>query len=125
LTCVGWFDSLSFINISPLKKYDNKIDRLIQLGYKQPSPVQVESFKVLFDGESAVIESETGSGKTLAYSIPLISQVDPLKVVTQGIIIVPTRELGMQVKSVVNQLVSGERQNHKLVIFSLSFFFYM
>jgi ATP-dependent RNA helicase DeaD len=99
-----------------------KIDRLIQLGYKQPSPVQVESFKVLFDGNSAVIESETGSGKTLAYSIPLISQVDPLKVVTQGIIIVPTRELGMQVKSVVNQLVSGERQNHNLPFF---FFFFL
>lgn len=82
-------------------------ERLLEMGFHRPAPVQVES-SILYDGKtSAIIESETGSGKTLAYLLPLLSQIDPAKRLTYGIVIVPTRELGLQVKSVASQLVCG------------------
>lgn len=76
--------------------------------------MQVESSKLLYDGKSAVIEAETGSGKTLAYLLPLLSQIDSSKMSTQGIVIVPTRELGLQVKSVASQLINGTYVNSYL-----------
>lgn len=43
--------------------------------------------------------SQTGSGKTLAYLLPIFAKVQPTRAAVQAIVIVPTRELGMQVCS--------------------------
>lgn len=46
-------------------------------------------------GEWAV---QTGSGKTLAYLLPIFSKILPSRAAVQAIVVVPTRELGMQVR---------------------------
>lgn len=54
-----------------------------------------------------VLQARTGSGKTLTYALPLISKLDPSRSSIQAIIVVPTRELGLQVTSVIKQLITG------------------
>ncbi len=57
--------------------------------------------------ENIILLSNTGSGKTLAFLLPLLSKIDFLKVQTQVLIIVPSRELAQQIESVFKLMCTG------------------
>ncbi len=72
--------------------------RAIQaLGWKQPTPIQHKVIPLLRDGRDLVGQAQTGSGKTGAFGIPLVERLDPAQRVLQALILVPTRELALQV----------------------------
>lgn len=85
-----------------------------QQGYKQPTPIQSRAIPKVLDGRDVLASAETGSGKTAAYTLPLLqSLLDERSVAghikTQGhhiraLVLVPTRELAVQVTEVINQL---------------------
>lgn len=54
-----------------------------------------------------VLQAQTGSGKTLAFGLPVLSKLDASRAAIQAIVIVPTRELGLQVSTVLRQLASN------------------
>jgi len=72
---------------------------------------------VIFDGKDVIIQSQTGSGKTLAYCLPIVSRIDATRSAIQAVIIVPTRELGLQVTAVLKQLSHGAPE--KIMIMSV------
>ncbi|MBC6295606.1 DEAD/DEAH box helicase [Listeria sp. FSL L7-1517] len=81
-------------------KLSEEIKRAInELGYKEATPVQKEVIPVALTGKDIVAKSQTGSGKTAAFAIPLSDQVIWEENKPQALIIVPTRELAMQVKT--------------------------
>ncbi len=89
--------------------------RAEECGWKHPTVIQHRAIDVIFnDGHDAIIQSQTGSGKTLGYLLPLLSRIDPTRSSIQGIIVVPTRELGVQVARVARRLAagSGSRTKH-------------
>lgn len=49
----------------------------------------------------AVLHAQTGSGKTLAFLLPFFSFVEPSRAAVQCLVVVPTRELGLQVREMV------------------------
>lgn len=71
---------------------------LDSLRYYQPTPVQQEIIPLALNNEDILTESQTGSGKTAAYGIPLCEQVIWEENKPQALILVPTRELAMQIK---------------------------
>lgn len=89
-------------------------DRADDLGYRLPTDVQRRSAPIILDGADCVIEGETGSGKTLAFllsslsllSYPPDTYVEDLKG-PQLVIIVPTRELGVQIVMLAYKLLGG------------------
>ena len=68
-----------------------------QAGWAELLPVQAKAMPYLFARQDMMIQSRTGSGKTGAYLLPLLELVNPLKRATQALILVPTRELALQV----------------------------
>ncbi len=54
-----------------------------------------------------ILHAHTGSGKTLAYLLPTLCNIDPSRQVLQAVIIVPTRELGLQVVKIARRLAGG------------------
>lgn len=72
-----------------------------------PSPVQASAIPPLLAGKDALIQSQTGSGKTLAYLLPMLARLDPDKPGVQGLVLVPTQELGIQVRDVAKLLLEG------------------
>jgi ATP-dependent RNA helicase DeaD len=60
-------------------------------------PVQARAIPYLLARRDMLIQSRTGSGKTGAYLLPILSQVDPARPLTQALVLVPTRELARQV----------------------------
>ncbi len=63
--------------------------------------------QVIFSGKDTIVQAQTGSGKTLMYSVPLLAKVTPSRSAVQAVVIVPTRELALQVTAVLRQLSVG------------------
>jgi ATP-dependent RNA helicase DeaD len=65
-------------------------------GFKEPSPVQKDSIPLILDGHDIVSQAQTGTGKTAAFGLPIIQMMHGNRGV-EALVIVPTRELAMQV----------------------------
>ena len=66
-------------------------------GWTDLMPVQARGIPYLFSMRDTMIQSRTGSGKTGAYLLPILEMVNPLSPTTQALVLVPTRELALQV----------------------------
>lgn len=76
-----------------------------ELGFTVPTPIQEEAFPMILSGKDIVGIAQTGTGKTLAYLLPLLRELKYSKQLTPRILIlVPTRELVIQVTQEVEKL---------------------
>ncbi|GAB4054294.1 DEAD/DEAH box helicase [Spirosoma litoris] len=83
------------------------INALNDLGYTTPTTIQQNVFSVVMSGRDVCGLAQTGTGKTLAYLLPCLRQLQFSKEkLAQLLIIVPTRELVVQVLETVNQLTT-------------------
>ena len=71
-------------------------DAIGQLGWDEPTQIQIEAIPFARKGMDVVGQAKTGSGKTAAFGIPIIESCEP-KGSTQAIVLCPTRELAVQV----------------------------
>lgn len=69
----------------------------LQVGWTELMPVQAKALPYLFAQRDMMIQSRTGSGKTGAYLLPILEMVNPLELSAQALVLVPTRELALQV----------------------------
>lgn len=66
-------------------------------GWTKLMPVQAKAIPYLLAGRDLMVQSRTGSGKTGAFLLPILHQIDSSRRVCQALILVPTRELALQV----------------------------
>jgi ATP-dependent RNA helicase DeaD len=77
---------------------------LIDLGYEEPTPIQSEAIPVLLSGSDLIGQAATGTGKTAAFALPILNQVDnPRRRNPMALVLVPTRELAMQVSEAMHR----------------------
>jgi ATP-dependent RNA helicase DeaD len=79
---------------------------LLALGYEEPTPVQSAAIPPLIAGRDVLAQAATGTGKTAAFALPLLHILTPkapAKERTTALILVPTRELAMQVAEAVHR----------------------
>ncbi|MGH9678705.1 MAG: DEAD/DEAH box helicase, partial [Candidatus Acidiferrales bacterium] len=92
-------------NFSELQISNTTKERLSFAKFVMPTPVQAASIPVSLEGKDVLATAQTGTGKTLAFLIPIIEKL--LNQKGQGIealVLVPTRELAMQVVDQYNAL---------------------
>ena len=77
---------------------------LAKLKIDSLNEMQVRAIETIGENENIILLSSTGSGKTLAFLIPLIQSLDPSIKKTQALIIVPSRELALQIEQVFRSL---------------------
>ena len=75
------------------------------------NPMQKEAIAVIKKTTNTVLLSPTGTGKTLAFLLPLIQTLDPECPHVQVLILVPSRELAIQIEQVVRNMGSGFKVN--------------
>ncbi len=80
------------------------IIRLRHLNFISPTEVQEKVLPLALEGKNILCSSETGSGKTLAFVLPMIQQLIEQKI-SQGLIIVPTREIAIQIESLLENFL--------------------
>jgi ATP-dependent RNA helicase DeaD len=86
------------------------VDVVSALGYEEPTPVQREAIPLLLDGRDLLGQAETGTGKTAAFALPMLERIGqsrPVPRQTCGLVLVPTRELAMQVAEAVHKYAKG------------------
>ncbi|MEJ6739353.1 MAG: DEAD/DEAH box helicase [Actinomycetota bacterium] len=81
------------------------VEALANLGYEEPTPIQRESIPPLIAGQDLLGQAATGTGKTAAFALPMLQTLDPdnRSKNPTGLILVPTRELAMQVSEAVHK----------------------
>ncbi|HWZ18672.1 MAG TPA: DEAD/DEAH box helicase [Ktedonobacteraceae bacterium] len=82
----------------------------------EPTPIQAEAIPALLAGNDLVGQSATGSGKTLAYGVPLVERLARDKRVVQALVLLPTRELAVQVHAVLGMLATSRRLTTALLV---------
>ena len=71
---------------------------LNELNYIRPTPIQAETIPIILTGKNVLGQAKTGTGKTAAFGIPIFMHIDVNVRAPQALIVVPTRELAMQVR---------------------------
>lgn len=68
-----------------------------RVGWSKLTPVQAKALPYMVDRRDLMVQSRTGSGKTGAFLLPILAELDPTHPYCQAMILVPTRELAVQV----------------------------
>ena len=79
-------------------------------GYENPTPIQAGLIPVALEGTDVVGQARTGTGKTAAFAIPILEQLaypDEIPL-PQALVMVPTRELAVQVRDEIAKLSKGQ-----------------
>ena len=72
------------------------------LGYEEPTPIQAEAIPPLVAGDDLLGQAATGTGKTAAFALPILERIVPgAPVAPLALVLVPTRELAMQVSEAI------------------------
>lgn len=89
------------------------LDQILNnLGFSAWNPLQEQTLKASQKEDNLLILSPTGSGKTVAFLLPLVENLDSDANDIQSLIIVPSRELGLQIADVFKSM----KTNHKVTV---------
>ena len=77
---------------------------LKDMGYSEPTAIQEEVIPLVGEGRDVVGQAQTGTGKTAAFGIPLVEAIDRSAREPQALVLVPTRELAVQVRGELSRL---------------------
>jgi len=81
------------------------LEKLAKLKYSIPTPIQKQAIPIAIQGKDIVGIAQTGTGKTLAFGIPMIQRLNQVK--GRGLVILPTRELAIQVEEALRKYGSS------------------
>jgi len=90
---------------------------LVDVGYEAPSPIQSATIPVLLAGHDLIGQAQTGTGKTAAFALPFLSMLDLARREPQVLVLVPTRELAIQVAEAFQKYASKMPGLHVLPIY--------
>jgi ATP-dependent RNA helicase DeaD len=90
---------------------DSLVKAVTGLGYEEPTPVQSATIPLILSGTDLLAQAATGTGKTAAFALPMIQLLAQDKKTgrskTRGVVLVPTRELAMQVAEATHKYARG------------------
>lgn len=90
------------------------LNRIVALGFTHSTPIQFKAIPIATAGEDVVGIAQTGSGKTLAFAIPMLQHVQKTR--TIGLVLVPTRELAVQVEETIKKICGLSQFRSALII---------
>jgi ATP-dependent RNA helicase DeaD len=103
-------ESAATTGFEALGLHPRLVETLTALGYEEPTPIQREAFPPLSEGKDLIGQAATGTGKTAAFALPLLhrlAQLDRTRPQPSVLILVPTRELAMQVAEALHRYSKG------------------
>lgn len=95
------------MSFSQLGLSDVLVQTVAQLGYQKPTHIQTQAIPVILQGRDLIAAAQTGTGKTASFVLPILEKLrqgqTQRKKRVRALILVPTRELAMQVAEKVEQ----------------------
>jgi len=100
-------DALTPLGFAALGLDDAIVKSVLALGYEEATPIQRAAIPVLLTGADIIGQAGTGTGKTAAFALPmlhrLLESTGARKGVPRALVLVPTRELAMQVAEAIHK----------------------
>jgi len=97
-------------NFTELGLSEESLLAIRKKGFEEPSPIQEQTIPLLLNTEKDIIgQAQTGTGKTAAFGLPILDRIKENTGKIQALIMVPTRELAVQVSEELNSLRGGRR----------------
>ncbi|WP_455481562.1 DEAD/DEAH box helicase [Bartonella sp. B35(2025)] len=101
------------------------IKNLLTAGMSKPKPIQEQVIPMMLKGRDILGIAQTGSGKTLAFSLPILSQILALgdkrcRKTARALILVPTRELAVQIDETIRTTAQGTHLSTCLILGGVS-----
>ena len=93
------------------------LQALTAVGYEAPSPIQAATIPALLAGGDVLGQAQTGTGKTAAFALPILSRLDLRQREPQALVLVPTRELAIQVAEAFQKYATALPGFHVLPIY--------
>ncbi|MCZ6525174.1 MAG: DEAD/DEAH box helicase [Gammaproteobacteria bacterium] len=90
---------------------------LDEVGYETPSPIQAQTIPLLLAGRDILGQAQTGTGKTAAFALPILSNLDLKQKDPQVLVLVPTRELAIQVAEAFQKYARYIKGFHVLPVY--------
>ncbi|CAD7723161.1 ATP-dependent RNA helicase RhlE [Xanthomonas hydrangeae] len=114
-------DRMSFAHLSLSPQLQPFLDTaLSKAGHRTPTSIQQQAIPPMLAGRDLIAMAQTGSGKTLAYALPLLQQCmlapETAPRVLGAVVLVPTRELAVQVDDTLRQLAAHLPRRLKTVV---------
>lgn len=78
------------------------VETLTALGLTKPTPIQSQAIPIAMQGKDVMGIAQTGTGKTLAFALPMLQNIGKSK--KRGLVVVPTRELALQVDETMQKV---------------------
>lgn len=102
---------------SDLALHEAVLRALQDVGYESPSPIQAATIPHMLAGTDVVGQAQTGTGKTAAFALPILSKIDIRETSPQALVLVPTRELAIQVAEAFQKYATYMKGFHVLPVY--------
>ena len=102
-------DTTTDVSFDDLGLRSELLEVLVELGYEEPTPIQREAVPPILAGRDLLGQAATGTGKTAAFALPVLQRLGPAASRSRptGLVLVPTRELAVQVSEAVHRYGRG------------------
>ena len=110
-------DNESSVNFNSFGLSDSLLKVLEEVGYEVPSAIQEQCITHLLNGHDVIGQAQTGTGKTAAFALPLIDRINLNNNQVQLLVLVPTRELAIQVSEAIQTYARHLKGFHVLPIY--------
>src|ERR1700730_13195608 len=110
-------DSPSAVSFGDLALSEPVLRALTDVGYEAPSPIQAATIPVLLSGADMLGQAQTGTGKTAAFALPALTRIELAAHDPQVLVLVPTRELALQVSEAFLKYAAHLKGFHVLPIY--------
>ena len=105
------------VSFSSLGLSDAVLRAVKTIGYESASPIQAATIPALLEGVDILGQAQTGTGKTAAFALPILSRLELKRHAPQALVLVPTRELAIQVAEAFQKYAAGMNGFHVLPIY--------
>ncbi len=94
---------------------ENLLKTVEKIGYKEPTPIQKQAIPPALEGRDVIGAAQTGTGKTAAYALPILARIGEPKKHPRCLVLVPTRELAMQVEDAFSHFADDAKHRFALL----------
>ena len=78
---------------------DTVLKGIQEMGYADPTPIQLQGIPLILDGKDVIGSAQTGTGKTAAFGLPILTRLEKPADHPRALVLEPTRELASQVET--------------------------
>ncbi len=110
-------DPAALVPFADLGLSEAVVRALKDVGYETPTPIQAAAIPMLLSGVDVLGQANTGTGKTAAFAVPVLSRLELARREPQALVLVPTRELAIQVAEAFQKYAAHLSGFHVLPIY--------